>query len=233
MTDAAIGWTIIVALFNCELLYRAWLFFSQHLKANEDATRLAGWYRGWQLTHVTGRVLGANAHTVTSGSSSVYGSTAGSGSVYGSGRIITNLHEALRLQRSDGTQTTVNLVNYNVTAQPGDVISVWGVQKRSKAHTIAVLNLSVTPETQAINRQDVFRILQPHQIFFVVWLVLAAPCVILASVFASSALPLVFWLSCLALYTVGQYLARKRFERKGIVPIWRRGRDEARLLVAS
>ncbi len=222
----AIALTLVVAVFNCDLVYRVWAYFRHPLKVNEDLTALAGKYRGWKLEHVTGRLLAAGGYTNTT---TTYSEDTYTGERRRS--TITNLHETFRLQRPDGTQTNAEVVNYSVNAAPGDVISIWSVKKGRKRFTLAVLNHTVSPATQSINRQDLFSIIQPHQIFFVVWLIMAIVPVVVLSVFGGAGLPALFFFAFVGLWAYGQKHVRDKFAKSGIAPIWRQSKLEANELL--
>lgn len=217
MTNA-IGLTILTALFNCELIYRI-ATFTRPLRANQSATAFTGPFRRWRLTHVTGRVLHYTGYTDTKVTVELYSDNSERTTV------TTNRHQTVTLQRVDGTRKDVEVVNYNVNFVVGDVVSIWYALKGGKGTTLAVLNHPAN--RQYVNAQDVFKILQPHQTFFVIWLCLAVLPVSIVSVFGGWGLPLLFWLICLMCYALGQKRLRRGFARRGIGPMWQKGTAEA------
>jgi hypothetical protein len=192
------------------------------LTVTPDATSFVGRSR-WKLTHVTGTVLASTAVARTHGSGGVYGSAA-SGTVTGSARVTTDVHETLRLQTSPTTQTDVEVVNYSVTAQPGDLVSIWTARKGGERFTIAVLNH--TTNVQTVNEGDIFSILQPNQVIFVLYLCFTVLPVAFLSVFGGVP-AFVLWFALLGLYVLGWKRARGNYEESGIAPIWERSRAEA------
>lgn len=210
----------LVAVINLPLIYKV-VTFMFPLAVNGEATGFKGRYWRWKLTHVTGRVLATNT----------IARTYGSGSVQGNVRVTTNVHETFRLQLADGRQTNAEVVNYNVSAQPDDIISVWNVQKGGKWFTIAVLNH--TTNQQHVNNQDVFQMLQSMQVAYFLGMVMAVIPTVIIAVFSGSAPAFILWFVLVALYAIGQKRIRSKFAKSGIKPIWQQSRSEAQPLLWS
>lgn len=187
----------------------------QGLQVSEDGTHFRGRYRRWKLSSVTGRVLGAN--TVTS----VYRGirtdpSTGQSSYYGS----TNVQDTIRLQTADGNQRDLHLLNYAVSVQSGDVISIWYANRGRKGVTSAVLNH--TTRQQNINSADLFRILDPRASGYLAFYGFA-------SVFLG---PFIVWVPLLVLYFLCQKRARSKFANSNIASLWRLSEPEAQRFAA-
>ena len=181
-------------------------------------------FRRWRLTHVTGTVLASSTVPVTYGSGGVYGGSA-SGNVTGTVHMHTDVHETMRVRTPDGAHTDVEVVNYGVTAQAGDVVSVWNACKGGRQFTIAALNH--TTRAQMVNQQDIFSILQPNQTLFVLYVVFSALPVVFFGVFGGAGLPILLGLVLLALYVRGQKRVRRNYSQSGMAEIWNISRAEA------
>src|SRR3954454_22589965 len=223
------GSLIIAAVLCLPIIIRV-VAFRRPLEASDDASHFNGIYHRWRLSHVTGEVVASSTHTVTYGGGNVVGSVY-SGVVAGSSRVTTDVHDNVRLRLTDGTQRDAEVINYNVAAQPGDVLSVWNARKGSQGFTVAVLNH--TTHSQNVNARDVFKILQPHQVFFVLWLILTAFPIAFMSVFGGSVLPLLLWACLLLFYYRGQKRVRRVFGNSGIRPIWQQSDAEAGPLLGA
>lgn len=202
------------------------------LKVNASATRFTGKYWGWHLVHVTGEVLASRRHTETV-TTTTYSLPAGS-SVPGAWTTAnTTVYDSLALRLADNTQTNVEVVNFNVSAWPGQIVSFWTAVKGRKVFTFAVLNH--TTNQQNVNAQQVFKIMlsQPLQIVFVLYLVGLVLPIAFLSVFGGDGVPLLLWLALLVLFVVGQRRVRRDFGKKGMPTIWQHSRAEASLLMSQ
>src|SRR6266536_1505200 len=90
------------------------------LKVNATATRFTGKYWGWHLMHVTGQVLASQRHTQTI-TTTEYSLAPGTSVPGMRTSIRTNVFDTLALRLADNRQTTVEVVNFNVSAWPGQV----------------------------------------------------------------------------------------------------------------
>ena len=222
------GSFFIAALLCLPMIIRV-VTFRRPLVASDDATHFNGIYHRWRLSHATGEVVASSTHTRTYGGGNLTGSVY-SGVVTGSSSVRTDLHDNIRLRLADGSQRDAEMINYNVAAQPGDVLSVWNAHHGSRGFTIAVLNH--TTHSQNVNAQDVFKILQPHQGLFLGWLVFSIlPLAFLAV--AGGGLPLLLFFVVGFLYYRGQKRVRGRFAKSGIRPIWQLSESEAGPLLAA
>lgn len=199
---------------------------SFRLAANKDATGFTGRFHFYKLDCITGRVLGGQLYSETYGGGSIQGSTT-TGVVTGSSYVRTDTTHSLRLLLADGAQTDIDLVNFGVTARPDDVISVWFVRRGHKRFPIAVINN--TTRAQNVNSQQLFKILQPHQTLFLLWVVLTAIPIFAIGVFAAG-IPIALWFAWGLWYFLAQRHTRKRFLRKGIQPILERSAYDAGFL---
>jgi hypothetical protein len=200
------------------------------LKVNAAATRFTGRYWGWHLLHVTGEVMASRRNTETITTTS-YSLPAGS-SVPGMWTSVnTNVYDQLALKLADGRPWNVEVVNFNVSAWPGQIVSFWTAVKGRKVFTFAVLNH--TTNQQNVNDQQVFKIMlsQTLQIVFVLYLVGLALPIAFLSVFGGAGVPFLLWLVLLIAFVVGQKRVRRRFNRKGVSTLWQHSRPEASLLM--
>lgn len=218
----------VVALIMLPLIWQLWIF-RHPLEANREATAFDGRFHGWSLTHVTGRALGSKTVTETHGSGSVQGSTY-SGFVHGSSRVRTDVHDSIRLQLADGSQTNVELENYNAHVADGDVVSVWNASKGNKELTIAFLNH--TTNQQKVGRSEVFKIIQPHFSLVITYILLSIlPVALVTS--GTSAVGFIFWIVLCGLYVRGQKRNIDSFCESGIASVWQKSTVEAQPLLAK
>jgi len=196
------------------------------LKVNATATRFTGKYWGWHLMHVTGQVLASQRHTQTI-TTTEYSLAPGTSVPGMRTSIRTNVFDTLALRLADNRQTTVEVVNFNVSAWPGQVVSFWTAVKGRSVFTFAVLNH--TTNQQNVNDQQVFKIMlsQPLQIVFVLYLIGLVLPISFLSVFGGDGVPFLLWLVLCVLFVVGQKRVRRHFGTKGLSTIWQRSRAEA------
>jgi len=199
--------------------YVIWIW--RPLRVNSSATGLR---RGWRLTHVTGAVLASQRHSQTT-ITTHYGG--GPGNPYQGTSVLTDVFDTLNLELADGRNTTVQVVNFNVSAFPRQVVSFWTAHKGRRAFTFAVLNH--TTRQQNVNDQQVFKImLSPVlQIVFVIYLIGLVLPISLLSVFGGRGIPLLLWFVLLILFVIGQRRVRRKFGEKGMATIWRVSQAEA------
>ncbi|HZX06608.1 hypothetical protein [Kribbella sp.] len=197
------------------------------LRVNAGATRFTGKYWGWQLMHVTGRVLASQRHTQTT-TATEYSTYPGD---LGTSTTRTDVYDRLALQLADSRQANVEVVNFNVSAWPGQVVSFWTAVKGRKVFTFAVLNHSTNQ--QNVNDQQVFRIMlsQPLQIIFVLYLIGLVLPIAFLSVFGGAGVPFLLWLLLLILFVIGQRRVRRSFNKKGIATLWQHSYAEAQPLL--
>lgn len=202
---------ILLLIFMLPLLLRA-INVNRPLTANADATRFKGKYRRRQLTHVTGQVLGSQGHT----------------EVWGGARVSVGSahHETMRLLLADGRQTDAGVVDYDVAARPGDVISVWYAHKGRKANSVAVLNH--TTNQQSITTSDVYTILEPHVAATYIYSAFILCLSMVLSFIGGFGWPFVLSVVVMFTWALGWRHVRTRFARKGIRPMWNVGNAEAK-----
>jgi hypothetical protein len=220
--------TAIALTFFAVILYLPLIWYCiqirRPLRVNSAATRFVGKYRGWRLTHVTGFVLASDRYTRTT-KTTTYGNSP-SGLVMGSTRTIIDVYDTLTLRLADGRDTQVQVLNFNVTAIPGQVVSFWTARKHSRVFTFALLNHTVNQ--QNVNDQQVFNIMQPRQILFVLYLFALVLPVTFLSVFGGDGIPFVLWLILLVFYALSQKRVRRQFGKQGMTKIWQISRPETR-----
>src|SRR3954462_7982640 len=96
--------------------YVIWIW--RPLRVNSTATGLR---RGWLLAHVTGEVLGSLRHTEITARTE-YGGVPGN-PYAGHTSITTDVFDTLNLRLADGREHTEQVVNFNVSAFPRQVVS--------------------------------------------------------------------------------------------------------------
>ena len=204
--------------------YLIWIW--RPLRVNGNATRLR---RGWHLTHVTGEVLASDRLTQTF--STEYGPDPHR--PYGGRRVVTKtyVYDTLNLRLADGRTTNEQVVNFNVTAFPHQIVSFWTARKRTGAFTFAVLNH--TTRQQNVNDHQLFSIqLAPGlQIVFVIYLAFLVIPIALLTI-PGHGIPLLIFLGLLILFFIGQRRARRRFGVKGLATIWQVSQAEAQQMMA-
>jgi hypothetical protein len=202
------------------------------LKVNATATKFTGRYWGWRLVHVTGRVLASQRHTQTTVTTD-YRTFSGNSAPTAFTSTRTDVYDSLALQLADNRQTNVEVVNFNVSAFPGQVASFWTAVKGRRAFTFAVLNHTTNQEN--VNDQQVFKIMlsPPLQIVFVLYVIGLIFPIVLLSVFGGKGMPLLLWFVLLILFAIGQKRVRGKFGRKGMSTIWQQSRAEALPLLSQ
>lgn len=211
---------ILLAIALCLPLLIFTLLVRRPLKVSRDATSLG---RGWRLTHVTGLVMASRRHTETT--TVTYGPSYGN--PYGSASTRTDVYDQLSLQLANGEHTNVEVVNFNVSAFPGQVVSFWTARKGSKAFTFTVLN-HTTRQTNT-NDQKVFEIMMSStlQIVFVIYLLVIVIPIAVISVFGGYGIPFVILFGLVVWFFLAQRRVRRTFRKVGIGTIWERSHAEA------
>lgn len=216
--------TLLICLPLIGYIVLVWL----PLKVNAGATRFTGKYWGWHLVHVTGRVLASQRYTETT-TTTEYPAYPG----YGPGSVTrtTDVYDRLLLQLADNRQWNVEVVNFNVSAWPGQVVTFWTAHKGHKRFTFAVLNHSTNQ--QNVNDQKVFEIMlsKTLQILFVLYLFGLVLPIAFLSVFGGKGIPLLLWFVLLILFVMGQRRVRRKFNKKGLATLWRYSNAEAQPLM--
>jgi hypothetical protein len=202
------------------------------LKLNATATKFTGKYFGWNLVHVTGRVLNSQRHTQTT-TTTTFQTFSGHSTPMASTSSKTDVYDSLTLQLADNRQVGVEVVNFNVSAFPGQVASFWTAVKGRRAFTFAVLNHTTNQEN--VNDQQVFKImLSPAlQMVFVFYLIGLVFPIAFMSVFGGKGVPLLLFFTLLILFAIGQKRVRGKFGGKGMSTIWQQSRAEASALMAQ
>lgn len=202
-------------LINIPLITRV-VAFMRPLQVSADGTSFCGRYRHWELSCITGRVLASNTITRT------VGGVRSDHSYY----VATSVHDTIRLQTVDGNQRDVQLFNYNVSAQSGDVITVWYANRGNKWVTVAVLNH--TTRQQNLNDGDLFTILEPRNIVPLILPIIVTSFFVVFGGFAF--LPV--WAVLLGLYLWGQKRIRRSFAETDISSLWELSGTDAERLTA-
>ncbi|MFE3189532.1 hypothetical protein ACFXHA_11025 [Nocardia sp. NPDC059240] len=125
------------------------------LRVNAEATGFEGLRKqNWQVTRVTGRVLGANSTTETQFSAGYQSD----GTPFARAR--TDVRETFRLYLLDGRQNDFQAINFHVNPRQDDVITICYAQRGSRWNVIAVLNH--TTNQQFTDNASLFKLLEPH-----------------------------------------------------------------------
>jgi len=208
-------------LLNYPLVSRTVAYLHPHpLRVNADGTRFCGKFRRWHLWSVTGKVLGSQ--TVTSHAAGyTHDAYTGQSSTW----VSTNIRDNVRVQLSDGSQRDLHLVNFNISAQPEDVISVWYAKRGSKWVTAAVLNHTTRQQSISLKHTDLGTILLPASGLLVGLIVVNS----MLSVFVCALSPL--FLLLMALFLVGSKRARNTFAKRDIAALWELSADDAQRLM--
>jgi hypothetical protein len=167
------------------------------LAVDASGTRLVGLYRRWHVTSITGRVRGANTYTTTSG-----------GAIYADGSrqyTSTTVHDRLLLVDSAGQQHGFTLANFRIEVFDDQVVSVCTAVRGRKQVIVAVLNHST--RRQSTRRDALTRITLSRRVFWNIWLPLS---VIMLGIGLIPSL----------IYAVTYRLQLRRFEKRGIRPLW-------------
>ncbi|MFF0266229.1 hypothetical protein [Kribbella sp. NPDC004536] len=216
--------TVVICLPLVGYMVLSWL----PLKVNATATKFTGRYWAWHLAHVTGKVLASQRYTETT-TTTEYPAYPG----YGPGTVTrrTDVYDTLLLRLPDNRQWNVEVVNFDVTAWPGQVATFWTAHKGRKRFTFAVLNHSTNQ--QGVNDQKVFEIMfsQTLQILFVFYLFGIAVPIAFLSVFGGRGVPFLLWFVLLVLFVVGQRRVRRKFNKRGVATLWQHSRPEAQPLM--
>lgn len=218
----AVAMTFFALLLCLPLIgYVVWIW--RPLRVNSSATALR---RGWLLGHVTGEVLESRRNTQTT-TTTEHGYLPGSSYPTSRTTVTTDVYDTLNLKLADGRSYPVQVLNFNVTAFPGQIVSFWTAHKGRRAFTFAVLNH--TARQQNVNDQQVFKImLSPAlQIVFVIYLIGLVLPISFLSVFGGKGIPLLLWFVLLILFVIGQRRVRRKFGAKGMATIWRVSQAEA------
>jgi len=221
----AIGVTFLALLLCLPLIgYVIWIW--RPLRVNSTATGLR---RGWPLGHVTGEVVDSLRHTEIT-STTEYGVIPGN-PYLGATTVTTDVFDTLNLRLADGRYTTVQVVNFNVSAFPHQIVSFWTAYKSHSVFTFAVLNH--TTRQQNVNDQQVFKImLSPKlQIVFVLYLIGLVFPIAFFSVFGGHGVPFLLWFVLVILFVIGQRKVRRRFGTKEMATVWRVSQAEAQQMM--
>jgi len=145
--------------------------------------------------------------------------------------VITDQHETLTLSTASGQVTQVRVVNYNVSPPKGHVVSVWNARKGSRCFTIAVLNH--TTRQQLVNEQQIYSIMQPRQIPFVIYIVFTTIPVAFFSVFGGAGPAIRSVDRAPDPVRDGIKRVQKRYHKEGLAPIWSVSSQEASSMMVS
>jgi hypothetical protein len=195
--------------------------FMRPLEVSADGASFCGRYRHWKLSHVTGRVLASKTVNTT-----YQGVRHDPNWATTSRYLSSSVHDTVRLQVAGGDQRDVQLLNYNVSVQSGDVITVWYANRGDKWATVAVLNY--TTRQQNLNSADLFNILEPRGVVYLI------PSIILTSFYLvfGGAIFFPVWAVLIGLYLWGQKRIRRSFAESDISALWELSNDEAKRLMA-
>jgi hypothetical protein len=118
-------------------------------RLSADATKLNAGFRRWRLGKHTGNVVSYSSYT------SVHGSGGYSvGNTIAPISVGTDLHERIRLELPGGKQWDVELENFGLSPDIGDIVTIWLGARRGSERIFAALNH--TSEAVKVSAQEIF-----------------------------------------------------------------------------
>ena len=187
---------------------------------NADATRFIGRFARWKVTTLTGRVLASKTTTTVHGSAPtstpVYLDGSRVGQVNSGGYVTTTTHDTFRLLDPAGQQHSVSVKDFYADVNPGDVVTAAWASKGRQNRALVVANH--TTRRLYANDVTIHEITSPHHIRLFGSVALAA--------FSLIGFPL------LIAYVFVERHQRKTFYKKGVQPVWAKGRSDAQALAA-
>jgi hypothetical protein len=197
--------TVLVLLLNVPICIRAISALVNPLEVDPSGERFAGHYRRWQISTLTGRVVGANTYTTTSTR------TTYTESQYHDGydrhvNVSSSLHNSLLLVDAAGQQHSVTLTNFGVEAWDGQIVSVCWAVKGRKNMPFVVLNHSTRREFPGKRWGCLDKIAVPRVGLATFWAIISAITLI-------GLIPAMAW-------AVTLRLQLRHFVNKGMGPLW-------------
>ena len=222
------GLAALLALaFAAPQLYFAWRM-CYRLRANRSATGFVGLpFKLLSLKHFTGRIISVDGHTevTTTTYQDQYGDYAGS--------AVTSHHVQTYVLQTRGGQKQFQVKDYARVGLLGQVVSYWYITRMGRWTTVAVLNHSPGAENSFTSRHDLFTVLQPSQIFGMLYVLVGLVLVLITSALGNDFI--LAWLYALSMpvWFFGQMRARRYFRKHGKDAMWRVGREEAPAFMSS
>jgi hypothetical protein len=194
------GLSVLVLLVNIPVCIRAISALVNPLQVDPSGTRFAGRYRRWQVSTLTGRVVGANTYNTMSAHTTYDG--------YGDRRVnvSTSVHSALLLVDAAGQQHSLTLTNFGAEVWDGQIVTVCWAVRGSKNILFAVLNHSTRRQFLGRRWGCIDRIAVPRVGFATFWAIISAITLI-------GLIPVMAW-------AVTLRLQMRRFVNTGITPLW-------------
>lgn len=195
------------------------------LAFNDDASALVGRFGRYPSERITGVVQFAQQQytttTVRETAHHADGTYAGT-STYS----VTNKYNSFRLRDSAGRLHDINLVNFGIYANDGDLVTVARVTKRGRLVYLVAINHTVDGQPAYINDHELFRIQGPRQGLLVCWIILSCFSV-LGVVISPIAL---LGPAPSGAYVYYQRRQRQQFIRNGIDPLRAVANDQIRAI---
>jgi hypothetical protein len=206
---------LLALVFAAPQLYFAWRM-CYRLMANSRDTGFVGLpFNLVSLKHLTGTIDSIDGHTEVTTFTREDGTHGGTSS---------NHFRTYVLQTSSG-QKQFQVKNYARVGLVGQVVSYWYISRAGSRITVAVLNHEPGAEGSFTSRQDLFSVLQPAQIFGMLYVLVGFVLVLITSALGNDFI--LAWLYALSLpvWFFGQMRARKYFRKHGQDAMWRVGRE--------
>jgi hypothetical protein len=213
---------LLALVFAAPQLYFAWRM-CYRLRANSSATGFVGLpFKLVSLKHFTGTILSIDGHTEVTTITREDGSYGGTSS---------NHFRTYVLQTGSG-QKQFQVKNYARVGLVGQVVSYWYITRAGSRITVAVLNHTPGAQGSFTSRQDLFSVLQPAQIFGMLYVLVGFVLVLITSALGNDFI--LAWLYALSMpvWFFGQMRARRYFSKHGQKAMWRAGREEAPALIS-
>jgi hypothetical protein len=175
--------------------------------------KLAGRYRRWQVSSLTGRVAGTNTYATTS-TQVTYRTSQYHDGYDKHTRASTSVHNTLLLVDAGGQQHSFILTDFGLEVFNGQVVSIcWAVRGRKRT-IISVLNHST--RRQFVRRRNLDKVLVPRVPLFTTWLLVS----LVFSVIGLIPFGMVVTLFPVCIYSAMYRRQGRRFERSGITSLW-------------
>ncbi len=215
--EAFVVWVVILAPL---------VILLTRLRINRDATGLSVGLRRWKLRKGTGRVVSYSSYTSTHGSGGY-----SVGDTIAPISVRTDLHEKIRLELPGGKPWDVELKNFHLAPDIGDVVTIWLGLRRGSERIFAALNH--TAESSKVSLQEMFAmgtggsLLQPLKFLLMIFFLLF--CIIIGVLQSQNTI--ILW----GIVPFAVMLLRSRgisgFAEKGTKPLWSAAAADAQALM--
>jgi len=211
---------LFVAVLMCVPMILRLLRVAHPFAINADATRFTGRYARWQVTTITGTVLASKTTTSVQGTAPTYTPVYLDGSYVGQassgGYVTTTRYDTFRLLDAVGQQHSVSVKNFHTDVNPGDVVTAAWASKGRRKRELVVANH--TTRKLYANDVTIHEMTSPHHLRLIGSAALAI-CSLIGFPLAMA-------------YIFVERHQRKTFYRKGVQPVWAKGRRDAQALAA-